>query len=165
MVPRSGAVAMEISRQRGYALAVDTCAFCDKPGELHLSETRASCRACAQRLGLLVQQSPERLARTIPNLLEPEDGEPEPRIRLADGRSVELRERTAQLKQELSLVKRVELMVLLGEIGLLREQALEAAFVLASNAPDAMAQLALQVLVGGLGDEALRALRRELLPV
>jgi hypothetical protein len=101
-----------------------------------------------------------------PFLADDDDGSPEPRIRLANGSSVELRARTAELKRELTVEKRLELAELYGEIGLLREQLLEAGFVLSSEPGPELAQRALNVLFASdrAAPNAVALLRRHLLP-
>jgi hypothetical protein len=144
------------------------CAICSRPdAELRLGPLEAhACLGCVRQLGHALRSRPESLAAAFPDLRQADDGSPEPRVRLADGRSVELRERTAQLKAELPLHKRVELVGLLGEIGLHREQVLEAAFVLTSDADRAQVQqvLALLFAPGRATPDAAALLRKQLLP-
>lgn len=124
------------------------------------------CLACAPQLGKLIHEAPARLQAVWPLLADDDDGSPEPRVRAADGSSVELRQRTAELKKELSLEKRMELAEMLGELGLHREQLLEAGWVLAASPSPELAQRALDLLfgTGQAAPDALSLLRRHLLP-
>lgn len=164
--------ALAPQRRRPYLFGLmDTqrCSLCDRNATetLRLGPLDArACRACTGVLGRMIQDAPARLAQVWPMLLERDGEEPEPRVRLPDGRSVELRERTAELKRELSLEQRAQLVTLLGELGLEREQLLEAAFVLFAGAPPPLAQLAVDALFseGRAAPTAVAVLRKYLLP-
>ncbi|MGA9525782.1 MAG: hypothetical protein WBV82_30265 [Myxococcaceae bacterium] len=105
------------------------------------------CFPCSARLGRALVTNPALLSAVWPVLEEEEDdGEPEPRVRLSDGRSVELRERTAEMKKDLPLDQRMRLAMTLGELGLHREQILECGFILSVEPPEVLARLALSVL-------------------
>jgi hypothetical protein len=145
------------------------CALCDRDANpaLRLGELDASCcLACAWRVGRLVVGTPHALVLVWPTLWEDEDEGPEPKVRLPDGTSVELRSRTAELKQELTVEKRLELAVVMGEMGLARERLLEAGYVLSTEASADLAQKALDLLFvrQHLGDDAIGRLRPLLLP-
>lgn len=126
------------------------CSFCSRSVETWLFIPRFgghSCVPCSVRLGRLLVDSPDSLIGVWPILVEEDDDEPEPKVTLADGRSVELRERTAELKKELPLEDRLKLAYSYGEIGLHREQILEAAFVLSSEPQVEVAQIAMTLLM------------------
>jgi hypothetical protein len=147
----------------------ETCSLCDRPAApiLGLGALPAqTCPACARALGGLLLERPALLTAIWPALAEPDDGTPEPRVRLADGRSVEVRERTAEMKRDLPVEKRAELAELLDGLGLLREALLEAGFVLQRDASAELAQRALDVLFaeGRATGAAVAVLRRHLLP-
>lgn len=136
------------------------------PEVLRLGELDArACRICTGLLGRTLLEAPLRLVAVWPALREDDDS-PEPRVRLADGRSVELRERTAELKRDLSLEQRAQLVSMLGELGLGREQLQEAGFLLFVGAAAPLAQLALDTLFaeGRASPGAVAELRRHLLP-
>ena len=146
-----------------------TCALCDRNAAepLRLGALPAECcLGCAWRLGRLIVESPQALVGVWPGLYEEDDGAPEPKVRLPDGRSVELRERTAALKQELPLEKRLALAEHLGQMGLLRERLLEAGWVLSTEARAELAQRALDLLFVPdlLDEEGVARLRPMLLP-
>jgi hypothetical protein len=127
------------------------------------------CPPCAARLGRSLVADPRPLAAVWPGLIEEEeddDGEAEPRVRLDDGRSVELRERTAELKKDLPVEARMQLAMTLGELGMHREQMLECAYVLSTEPPEKLGRLALSVLFlqPVAVDEPLAHLRRVLFP-
>jgi hypothetical protein len=123
------------------------------------------CLMCATRLGQALVNRPEPLAAVWPSLASDEDDdEPEPRLRLPDGSSVEVRERTAALKQELTLDARMKLALALGELGLHREQALDCGHVLCADPPEHLARIALETLFEQpLASKDPLALLRELL--
>ena len=144
-----------------------TCAFCHRAADdgLQLGPLAShACLPCARRLGMRLLERPTTFVPIWPLLADDDDGSSEPKVRLSDGRTVELRERTAEMKRELSMDKRVELAEMLGPLGLPREQLLEAAFVLTEAEPP-LAQRAMDVLFGAritLADVA--QLERLLLP-
>jgi hypothetical protein len=126
-----------------------TCAFCGRATTQWLEFRRLECpgcRACGARLGQLLLERPLHLAAVWPFLVEEEDDDPEPKVRLADGRMVELRERTAELKKELSLEARLQLALSYGELGMFREQLLECGFLLVETTDLELAQKAVDVL-------------------
>ncbi|MBS2026443.1 MAG: hypothetical protein JST54_00945 [Deltaproteobacteria bacterium] len=144
-----------------------TCAFCHRAADggpsLGPLEAR-TCLPCARRLGVLLIERPTMFVSLWPVLAEDDDGSPEPKVRLSDGRTVELRERTAELKRELSMDKRLELAEMLGPLGLPREAILEAAFVLREAEPN-LVQRALDLLFSERTSPAdLAQLERLLLP-
>ncbi len=125
------------------------------------------CYPCSARLGRVLVSDPEPLAAIWPALkAEDDDGEPEPKVRLADGRSVELRERTAEMKKDLPLDQRMRLAMTLGELGLYREQMLECGFILSAEPPEVLARLALSVLFANKMElrEPMERLRAVLFP-
>lgn len=146
-----------------------TCAFCGRSVGQWLEVERFSahaCQPCAVRLGRILVSAPEALVGVWPVLHEVDDGEPEPKVRLSDGRSVELRQHTAELKKELTVDKRLELAHTYGELGLHREQLLECGHVLSVEPPIELAQSALNLLVGHrfTARDALSRLRVALFP-
>jgi hypothetical protein len=145
------------------------CSLCDRdsPTLLPLGALEArGCPICAWRLGRLLVETPDTLLLVWPLLADDDDGSPEPRVRLADGTSVELRQRTEELKRELSVEKRMALSEMYGELGLPREQLLEAGFVLSHEPPLELAQRALDVLFAPdrAAPHAVSLLRRFMLP-
>lgn len=126
------------------------CIFCE--GALapltvaHLSG--ASCVNCPPRLGRLIFDRPELMVGLFPGLIDEAEDEiaPEPRVRLADGRSVELREHTAELKKSLTPAQRAELAGSYVELELWREATLEAAQALCEGVTEKDAEAALGVL-------------------
>lgn len=129
--------------------AVAACLLCGAEASPALNLPRfggASCPECARRVGLLVVESPSALTDIWPLLAEEEDDEPEPLVQRSDGRSVQLRQVTAELKRDLSVEDRVKLVELYGDIGLVREQLEECGRVLVAAPPAALAQRALDVL-------------------
>jgi hypothetical protein len=150
-------------------VASATCALCGRASDQAFqlgSSSERGCSACAQKLGRLLTVAPELLSPVWPLLLEEDDGSPEPRVRLADGRSVELRERTAELKRDLSVDERMRLAAMFGELGLAREQLLEAGFVLSTGPSDELAQRALDLIFSDdrASARSLELLRTHLLP-
>jgi hypothetical protein len=128
------------------------CLFCDRaPVELVdvPSQSARACRACLARLGAMVLDGDLRAMALWPALLHTDDDDdgPEPTLQLADGRRVELRERTAALKADLTPEQRAELTGTYVTIGLFREAVLEAATVLRGDAPPAAATAALEWLL------------------
>ena len=126
------------------------------------------CYPCSARLGRVLVTDPKPLAAVWPALQEEEDedGEPEPKVRLADGRSVELRQRTEEMKKELPLDQRMRLAMTLGELGLHREQMLECGYILSTEPPETLARLALSVLFANKMElrDPLERLRAALFP-
>jgi hypothetical protein len=126
------------------------------------------CFPCAARLGRSLVSDPRPLEAVWPGLVEEDedDEDAEPRVRLDDGRSVELRQRTAELKKDLPVEARMQLAMTLGELGLHREQMLECAYVLSTEPPEKLARLALSVLFlqPVAVDEPLARLREVLFP-
>jgi hypothetical protein len=126
------------------------------------------CHPCAARLGRTLVTDPRPLGAVWPGLVEEEDDgdEAEPRVRMDDGRSVELRQRTAELKKDLPVQARMQLAMTLGELGLHREQMLECGYVLSTQPPETLARLALSVLFlqPVAADEPLARLRQVLFP-
>jgi hypothetical protein len=147
-----------------------TCAFCGRAtAEAHPLEPFAAecCPSCAVRLGRTLVDSARLFAAVWPALVEnDDDDEPEPRVRLPDGRLVELREHTAELKRELGPDKRLQLARTLGRLGLKREAILECGYVLAAEPPLPLARAALALLMsqGVLPEDALDRLRAALFP-
>src|SRR4051812_42487669 len=118
-----------------------TCVFCGRAApeavslELHGAE---SCPGCLVRLGRTLVDAPLLLAGVWPVLAEPEDdghSEPEPKVHMPDGRVVELKDRTAELKRDLRPEQRLQLARNLGLLGMHREQVLEVGHVLAAEPP------------------------------
>lgn len=148
------------------------CAFCGRACSDALSIERFgaySCPACMVRLGRVLVDRPHALEDVWPALTrkeeDDEDDEPEPKVRLEDGRLVELRERTAELKQELPIAARVQLASTYGDLGMHREQVLECGFVLASEPGEALGAEALRVLFSRFtAPDALERLRVVLFP-
>ncbi|MFL5353549.1 hypothetical protein [Archangium sp.] len=130
--------------------AVAACLFCGAEASPALNLPRfggASCQECARRVGLLVVESPTALTDIWPLLGEEVDeDEPEPMVQRPDGRSVQLRQVTAELKRDLSVEDRMKLAELYGDIGLVREQLEECGRVLVAAPAAALAQRALDVL-------------------
>ena len=147
-----------------------TCAFCGRAtaDSCSLGPLAAECcPSCAVRLGRTLLDSARLLAAVWPALLEDDDDhEPEPRVRLPDGRLVELREHTAELKRELGPDQRLQLARTLEQLGLKREAILECGHVLAAepSLPLARAAIALLMSRDGLPDDALVQLRAALFP-
>jgi hypothetical protein len=147
-----------------------TCAFCGREaGESYPLDAfgAESCPPCATRLGRTLLNPPRELAGVWAALAEEDDEtEPEPRVRLPDGRLVELRERTAELKRDLGPEKRIELAWTLGRLGLRREAILECGHVLAAEPSKAVARAALALLLSqkGMPDDALARIRAVLFP-
>jgi hypothetical protein len=148
------------------ALAMDICSLCSHAAEAPLALAEATfCPSCAALLGRTLLARPERLAHVWPLLVEEEDDDPEPRIRLADGTSIEVRERSAQLKAELSPDERMQLAEMLATLGLAREHLLECGFVLSTEPSPALAQRALALLFSTTAPTAAIApLRATLFP-
>ncbi len=150
------------------------CAFCGRACSDALSIERFgafSCPTCSVRLGRLLVDRPQALEAIWPALMPrasegDEDDEPEPKVRLEDGRLVELRERTAELKRELPIAARVQLASTYGDLGMHREQLLECGYVLASEPGDAIGGQALRVLFNHrfTSPDALERLRVILFP-
>lgn len=123
------------------------------------------CRDCAVRLGQSLVERPEAFADVWPLLVEEDDDEPEPRVRLADGTSIELRERSAQLKADLNPEERMQLAEMLATLGLGREHLLECGFVLSTEPPPPLAQRALVLLFSNTPPgPAIASLRPRLFP-
>lgn len=115
-----------------------SCLFCqsNKGAFLSLGEDGAACERCAVRLGMMLKDGEPILFSIFPALREvtdDDDDEPEPTVRMPDGRKVELRERTAELKKDLTMDQRAELTGTYIEIGLHREAVIEAGVVLSSG--------------------------------
>src|SRR3954469_17870981 len=118
------------------------CIFCkSERGEIPFDETGDyACARCAMQLGTLIKDLDRSLITIWPALIE-EDDEPEPIVRLGDGRRVELRQHTAELKKDLTVDQRAELADTYVKIGLLREAILEVAEVLSSGTKEASAKV------------------------
>ena len=132
-----------------------------------------ACPTCAQRLGRTLQKTPKALGEVWPALWQDddlqgdgEDDEPEPKVQLPDGRTVELRERTEELKRELPLSARLELAGTYGELGMHKAQILEAGFVLAAAEDLELSAKALELLFAHrfTAPDALDRLRSVLFP-
>ena len=124
------------------------CAFCGRAVREWLDVSRfhvQSCLRCATRLGRILVDAPDALLTVWPALIEEEPEEPEPRVRMPDGSSVELRQRTAELKKELTTEARLELAHTYGELGLNREQVIECGYVLSVEPPHELAQEAIRI--------------------
>jgi hypothetical protein len=127
-----------------------SCTFCNgsqfAPLRLVHFEVNA-CRSCMLRLGRLLLEAPETLFLLWPALAEPEDeDEPEPKVRRADGSTVELRQVTAELKRELPIEKRMQLAETYGSLGMFREQVIECGYVLVNATATDLLQRAVNVL-------------------
>ncbi|MDQ3264736.1 MAG: hypothetical protein M3Y59_13885 [Myxococcota bacterium] len=127
------------------------CVFCGGDATQAVSLDRFgahSCGECVGRLGKLVGAGAPSLLELWPMLADDESEalEPEPKVRRNDGSSVELREVTAELKRELTPDKRVQLAVTYGGLSMWREQILECAQVLQSDAPQEVVQQATDLL-------------------
>lgn len=145
------------------------CSFCGRAVNEFIDLPRheaQSCFSCATRLGRLLVDAPMSLAATWPILFEKDDDEPEPKVRLPDGRFVELREHTAELKKELDTAARMELAGTYGILGLHREQLLECGYVLSTEPEPALATQALQMLLSTrfTAPDVMRRLREVLFP-
>jgi hypothetical protein len=129
-------------------------------------ESQVSCGRCTSHLGVLLGEE-ARLASIWPALSElDDDDEPEPTVRLSDGSKVELRQRTEELKKDLTPSQRVELMDTYVKLGLGREAVLEAAQVLKGGERDDREKvLALLFSPPLAAPDALERLRPFLLPV
>lgn len=145
------------------------CTFCGRAVNQYLELPRhaaQSCFSCATRLGRLLVDAPMALGSIWPILFEEDQDEPEPKVRLPDGRYVELRDHTAELKRELTTEARMELAGTYGMIGLHREQILECGYVLSTEPPAELATRALQMLLSArfTAPDVLRRLREVLFP-
>ncbi len=125
-----------------------------------------SCRDCLLRLGQFLTSGRTDAALIFPALHDPDDDEPEPVVRLPDGRRVELRQHTAEMKKDLTAEQRAELANTYLQLGLFREALLEAGAVLAAEPPPEVATKVLSlVFTTPLGDaDAVPALRQRFLP-
>lgn len=127
-----------------------TCLLCGAGASpaLHLPRFGgSSCQGCARRVGHLLVAEPTRLTDIWPLLSDDSElEEPEPTVQRADGRTVELRQVTAEMKRELSVEDRMKLAGMYGELGLVREQLEECGRVLVAASSAALAQRALDVL-------------------
>jgi hypothetical protein len=147
-----------------------SCLFCRSArGEfLTLGAEGAACERCALRLGMMLKEQEPILFSIFPVLRErdDDDGEPEPTVRLPDGRRVELRERTAELKKDLTMDQRAELTGTYVQIGLHKEAVLEAGVVLSSGVLSASERV-LPILFSQplSAPDALERVRPLLLPV
>ncbi len=153
------------------------CALCGRATTEALAIRRFSafaCPTCARRLGRMLGQSPQALGEVWPALWERPDedededegDEPEPQVQLPDGRMVDLRERTQELKRELPLTARMELAGTYGELGMHRAQLLEAGFVLEASEDPELSARALELLLTHrfTAPDVLDRLRRVLFP-
>jgi hypothetical protein len=146
------------------------CTLCDRHADEPLtlgSLASPLCPGCAWRLGRLLVESPSILEGVWPQLIEEDDGSPEPKVRLPDGQRVPLRERTEELKQQLTLEQRLQLAENYAELGLERSHLLELGFVLSREPSAALAQHALDALFAAdkkLAADAVDRLRPLLLP-
>ncbi len=124
------------------------CSFCHSPGELvpFAALNEHGCHACVRRLGVVLSELSPGLFLLWPPFGEPEDLDPEPRIRLPDGRSVELRAHTAELKKDLDTLSRAKLAQMYLGMGLLKEALDEVGVVLSGDFNLESASLALTVL-------------------
>lgn len=148
-----------------------TCAFCGRAVRDCLDVERFNthvCLSCSTRLGRLLVDAPDAFVSVWPSLLEKEDpDEPEPKLRMPDGSSVEVRSRTAELKKELTVEARVQLAATYGDLGLNREQLLECATVLSLEPPRPLAQAVMKILMTHkfTAPDAIERLRLTLFPV
>lgn len=144
------------------------CIFCgSERGEfLAFSDSNEfACARCARQLGLMIRDMDRQLLTIWPALVD-EDDEPEPMVRLADGRRVELRQHTAELKKDLSVEQRAELANTYVQLGLLREAILEVAEVLASGTREASEKVLRLLFTEPLSaPDSLERVRPYLLPV
>ncbi len=129
----------------------DLCLFCQRSSQAPvdvLPSNAKACHACVSRLGTLLLEQDLAVAAIWPALRHQveEEGD-EPIVRLPDGRVVELRERTAELKEQLSLEKRAALARTYVEIGMYREAVMEAALVLSQSENSQALAAALEVLL------------------
>ncbi len=101
-----------------------------------------------------------------PAVHDPDEDEPEPMVTLPDGRRVELRAHTENMKKDLTVEQRAELSDTYSKLGLYREAVLEAALTLKTGASAEAITKALTVLFSEpLGNaETVRAIRRRFLP-
>lgn len=115
-------------------MADERCVFCrtERGERLTFGNGESACLRCTRLLGTMLRDNDRTLTGIWPALVDDDDG-PEPMVRMPDGRKVELRERTAELKKELTIPQRAELAATYVQIGLLREAILEVAEVLASG--------------------------------
>jgi hypothetical protein len=91
--------------------------------------------------------APATVTEIWPLLVDDEDElEAEPKVQRSDGSTVELRQLTAELKQDLTIEDRVKLVEMYGDIGLIREQLEECGRVLVAAPPVDLAQRVLDVL-------------------
>ena len=126
--------------------------------------TVAVCPTCAAQLGRELHAHPLRFRTIWPALVE-DDDEPEPRVRLDDGTSIELRERTAALKEDLTLAERGELADTFARLGLVRECLLECAWILHHDPRPELAARSLKLLFPrALVADHVRELRTALYP-
>lgn len=146
-----------------------SCLFCrSEKGEfLSLGTLGVACERCAVRLGMMLKDSEPILFSIFPALRDvDDDSEPEPTVRLPDGRRVELRERTAELKKDLTMDQRAELTGTYIEIGLHREAVIEAGVVLSSGVLSASERVLPLLFKEPLSaPDALERVRPLLLPV
>ena len=147
-----------------------TCTFCGRSVREWLELERfgtQSCRGCATRLGRLLVDAPEAFFSVWPSLIEDESDEPEPKIRMPDGSSVEVRARTAELKKELTVEARLQLAQTYGELGMHREQLLECGVILSLEPSREIAQGAMKILTRHkfVAPDAIDRLRPALFPV
>lgn len=128
---------------------MSVCVFCESPAaRLAIAPLGATaCVDCAARVGRLFVDQRELALAIFPGLIEEaEEIGPEPRVRLADGRSVELREHTAELKKTLTPSQRTELAESYVALEMWREATLEAAQALREGVADELAERAFAVL-------------------
>ena len=130
--------------------SIATCLLCGAGASPALNLPRfagSSCQQCARRVGHLLVESPATVTEIWPLLVDDEDElEAEPKVQRSDGSTVELRQLTAELKQDLTLEDRVKLVEMYGDIGLIREQLEECGRVLVAAPPVDLAQRVLDVL-------------------
>lgn len=148
---------------------MEQCVFCrsETTEFASVGAAGAACARCIARLGMMLKDAEPILFTIFPALRDVEDeDEPEPTVRLPDGRRVELRERTAELKKDLTIDQRAELTSTYVEIGLHREAVLEAGVVLSSGVLSAAGRV-LPVLFSAplSAPDALERIRPLLLPV
>lgn len=147
-----------------------SCLFCrsDKGEFLSVAADQRACERCARRLGMMLKDEEPLLFTIFPVLRvdQEEDEEPEPTVRLPDGRRVELRERTAELKKDLTMDQRAELAGTYVQIGLHREAVLEAGVVLSSGVLSASERVLAILFKAPLSaPDAVERVRPLLLPV
>lgn len=141
-----------------------SCSLCLRKGDEPL--VSPWCQSCAERVAQLLLQRPQALIPVWSALVvdEEEASEPEPRVHLSDGRTVELREHTEAMKKDLAPSQRLALAQMLGDLGLHREQLLECAVVLSKEPATQLTPYAVGMLTAKMEDGGFATLRGILFP-